>query len=240
MPAKPRIGIGKLARQRAQIAVLGDELASAENFRGGDRRAPHARRRGREVSATIVLVLLGLERAGAIDQRAAGLGQRAARVDQAALQRRTSVAMSAALLSHGTSGWRRMVPVEEHGASSSTASNVCSGRHAATSAQTSSAVERQPREIFAQAVEPRRRAIDGGDVARRRRQAARSCRPARRTDRRRGVRRRRRTVAPAAPPRRPAPTMRLRQNPAARSPRHARWCAPSRSAARGRRASPPR
>ncbi len=31
--------------------------------------------------------------------------------------------MSAALFSHGTSGWRRMVPVEEQGGSSSTASN---------------------------------------------------------------------------------------------------------------------
>ena len=56
-----------------------------------------------------------------------------------------------------------MVPVEEHGASSSTPSNdprlpfQCIGGDGV-------GVERKPRQIFAQTVEPRRRAIDRGDA----------------------------------------------------------------------------
>ena len=42
-PGKPRIGIGEMAGQGAQVAVFGDELAAAENLGGGDRHAPHAR-----------------------------------------------------------------------------------------------------------------------------------------------------------------------------------------------------
>ena len=71
--------------------------------------------------------------------------------------------MSAARLSHGTSGWRRMVPVEEQGASSSTASNG-SAVHSATSAQTSSAASDSRRDFRASRLQPRRRAIDRGDV----------------------------------------------------------------------------
>ena len=60
--------------------------ALAENFGGGDRHAPHAPFRASK-GGDDVLAFLGLERAGAIDQRAAGLGQRDGAVDQPALQR---------------------------------------------------------------------------------------------------------------------------------------------------------
>ena len=50
-----------------------------------------------------------------------------------------SAAMSASRFSQGMSGWRRMVPVEEQGASSRTASNG-PARHCVTSAATISAV----------------------------------------------------------------------------------------------------
>ena len=56
-----------------------------------------------------------------------------------------------------------MVPVEEQGASSSTASNG-SAVHSATSAQTSSAASDEAREIVAQPRQPRGRAIDRGDM----------------------------------------------------------------------------
>ena len=56
-----------------------------------------------------------------------------------------------------------MVPVEEQGASRSTASNG-SAVHSATSAQTRSAASEQAREIVAQPSQPRGRAIDGGDM----------------------------------------------------------------------------
>ncbi len=55
-----------------------------------------------------------------------------------------------------------MVPVEEHGASTSTASNG-SADHSATSAQTSSACSDKPAEIVTQPVQSRRRAVDRRD-----------------------------------------------------------------------------
>ena len=70
--------------------------------------------------------------------------------------------MSAALLSHGTSGWRRMVPVDEHGASSSTASNVLRRpipRHRRRRSRRRATAARD----FRRAAQPRRRAVDGGD-----------------------------------------------------------------------------
>ena len=56
-----------------------------------------------------------------------------------------------------------MVPVDEHGASSSTASNVCSGVHARHIGADEFGIERQPGEIFAHAVQPRLGPIDRGD-----------------------------------------------------------------------------
>ena len=68
----------------------------------------------------------------------------------------------------------------------------------------------QAARIFGDAGKPRRRAVDRGHPARRHAPVARSCRRAPRTDRRRQARARRRTAAPAARRRRPAPTRRLR------------------------------
>ena len=102
-------------------------------------------------------------------------------------------------------------------------------------------LERQPRQIFAQAIEPRRRAIDRGDARAGQRRAARSCRPAPRTDRA--------TLRPRTSPSRragseaaascthQAPSVKPGQQ---RDRRHAPACAPCRSAARGRAAARPR
>src|SRR5229473_3646437 len=69
-----RIGVGEVAGQRAQIAVRADELAQASDLGGGDRRPPQARvaleQRPHDLDP-----LLGLERAGAINQNAARPGQ---------------------------------------------------------------------------------------------------------------------------------------------------------------------
>ena len=81
-----------------------------------------------------------------------------------------SAAISDGCLSHGTSGCRRIVPVEEHGASRSTASNG-SAVHSSTSAQTNSASS-DNRARF-----PRRRSSRAGErsTAVRRAPAAASC-----------------------------------------------------------------
>ena len=60
-----------------------------------------------------------------------------------------------------------MVPVDEHGASSSTASNGSAGPLRDIGAD-QFGFERQAYEIFLQALEPRRRAIDRGDMSARR------------------------------------------------------------------------
>ena len=70
-----------------------------------------------------LLAFLGLERAGAIDERAARLDSVGRAGEQAALQGRERGEIGLGCLSQGMSGWRRIVPVDEHGASSSTASN---------------------------------------------------------------------------------------------------------------------
>ncbi len=57
-----------------------------------------------------------------------------------------------------------MVPVAEHGASRSTASNGSAAPLRDIGAD-QFGVERKPREIFLQALEPRRRAIDRGDMS---------------------------------------------------------------------------
>ncbi len=69
------------------------------------------------------LAFLRLQRAGAIDDRSAALGQRdgAGRAVRPAVL--ASAAMSAGRLVQATSGWRRIVPVEVQGASISAASN---------------------------------------------------------------------------------------------------------------------
>ena len=67
------------------------------------------------------------------------------------------------------SGWRRMVPVDEQGASSSTASNgpAC---HSSTSAATVSAGKPETREFLVEPGEPGRRAVDRRDLRARERE----------------------------------------------------------------------
>ena len=195
-----------------------DELGAAEHFGRRDRRAPQCRlrapggrrRRPRPPRA----------RASRCNRPACrpALVSAAARVDAAGAAARRAWRCRPRCLSQGTSGWRRIVPVEEHGASSSTASNGSALPFGDVGADELGG-ERQPREIVAQAASSR-----AGE-----RSTAVTCAPAAAScavlPPGRGAQigdaaaaRRRRTAAPAAPPRRPAPTMRLRQNPAAPSP----------------------
>ena len=146
-----------------------------------------------------------------------------------------SAARSDGCLSQGTSGCRRIVPVEEHGASSSTASNG-SAVHSFDIGADDLGVRRQPGEISTQALKPGRRAVDRGEAragsGKLRGLAAGSgaqvgdAKPAHIAEQARRQ----------APPRRPAPTRRPRQSPEAASRRHGRRSAPSRSAAGGRQA----
>ena len=41
-PAKPRVVVGQMAGQGAQIAIRGDDLGKARDLAGVDRRAAHA------------------------------------------------------------------------------------------------------------------------------------------------------------------------------------------------------
>ena len=101
-------------------------------------------------------------------------------------------------------------------------------------------VELQPREILPQPLEPRRRAVDGGDLRAGERQL-RGLAAGRGAEIGDGLAaRRRRAAAPAGPRRRPAPTMRPRRSRAAAGSDPMRWCAPCRWRARGREASRPR
>ena len=86
----------------------------------GTRRTSGLRRSS---AAICVFALLGLQRAGAIDDRAARLGQRDRAVDQVGSAAWPRLTMSPGRLVQATSGWRRMVPVALQGASSSAASN---------------------------------------------------------------------------------------------------------------------
>ena len=176
----------------------------------------------------LVLAFLGFERTGAIDQGAAGLKHGGGAVDHAGLDRPASAAMSAGCFSQATSGWRRMVPVEEQGASSRTASKGCGGDHVEDVGGDGFGGEVQPGEVGGEALQPVGRDVDGGDAWRRHWQARRSCRRARRRGRRRACRRRRRAGARAGSRRRPAPTIRPRHSRAAPPPDRHRRRAPTR------------
>ena len=153
------------------------DLVGRDRARGA---APGSRAEQRR---DLLLALLGLERAGAIDQRAAGLDQRRRRGRAAGAAAPASCARSASLLSQAMSGWRRIVPVDEQGASSSTASNgpPC---HSVASAATISACRpsraRFSRSARRAALAERSTAVTCAPAAR----AARSCRRARRRGRR--------------------------------------------------------
>ena len=122
----------------------GEELAAAVNLVDRDRPAHHARLGGEEFAHEFDC--LPPVPASRCNRPAC----RRARVSSTALAssrrcRAASATISASRLSQGMSGWRRIVPVDEHGASSSTASNG-PPRHSATSAATvSAASERRAR-----------------------------------------------------------------------------------------------
>src|ERR1700674_4927156 len=79
------IRIAEMAGQRAQIAQRAHELRQAGEFFRRNRTAPQARLAGQQ-SGDLLLVLFGLERAGAVDQRAGGFEQPGPPVEQTALQ----------------------------------------------------------------------------------------------------------------------------------------------------------
>ena len=155
-------------------------------------RHPRRGRRGEKARE----LLLALRRAAASRPR-----RPAARPARASSQARaSSVACSATSVAGsrpprrcGRSGWRRMVPLAEQGASSRIASNGAAGAQPSASAATTSCGEAGTGEIVAQPAEPRRRRRRAPSPRRRRPRAAASCRPARRRGRAR--------AAPASGPR---------------------------------------
>ena len=182
----------------------------------------------------LLLALLGLERADAIDDPAAGPGQRGGAVEQAVLQggelRDVGFAASARRRRDG-GGSCRSRSTAHRPARHRTARPAIRSRRRRPSRR----ARPSRREVLAHAHQPVGRAVDRGHRARRLARAGRSCRRARRKDRRRACRRCRRAGAPAARRRRPAPTRRLRGSRAAARPGPARPCARCRSAARAPR-----
>ncbi len=234
-----RIGIGQMAGQRAQVAgrrqPFGDDRATSAAVIGWRRKPRIAASRSRTI-----VDRLPRARASRCSRRACRPAWSVSTAWASSRRcRAASAAMSASRLSQGMSGWRRMVPVDEQGASSSTASNgpAC---HCGRVGGDGLGGEAEPGEIVPQ---PRRAApasgrprstcgAGGGELrglaARRGAEVGDRC-----------GRARRRAAAPAARRRRPAPTRRLRRSRAAATPGRARPRAPSRSAARGRRAPSP-
>ena len=76
---------GNLVRQRTQIAVAVDRLGQTADLLGADRLAAKSRL-PLQKSLDLSLALLGLQRAGAVDQPAAGLRQLRRGVEEARLQ----------------------------------------------------------------------------------------------------------------------------------------------------------
>ena len=175
-----RFRVGKVAGQRAQIAVRASASRQvrpappALSVAGAaEGRAPAGPRRYRRPPPARA------NRRSRPAYRRAWSIPRHARSDGA--ERRPAPSTSASRLSQGTSGWRRIVPVEEHGASSSTASNGPPA-HSAASATTVSAVEAQACQVLPQAqggAPSGRRAVTWAPPA----AVGRSCRRARRRDR---------------------------------------------------------
>ena len=117
-------------------------------------------RMAREEGRDLRLALLRLERAGAIDEHArpASPARRRGRASSPAAPRAS--AMSSGCFSQGMSGWRRIVPVAEQGASSSTASNFSAGSHSRRSAATSSRLEAEAAEVLGEPLQPVLRDVD--------------------------------------------------------------------------------
>ncbi len=190
------------------------------------------------------LALLRLQRADAVDQPPAGLHPARRRRRAAWSAPRPGPATSPGRAAHSTSGWRRKVPVAEHGASSSTASNVRGRPRRPASAATISAA-RCPRAGQVLAHPPQAARPSG----RRRRPAppAASCRvfaAGRGAEVERALAGLQvRAGGPGRRRRRPAPTRSLRRRSPARSPPSplARGCArvpPGRTSASSSGAQP--
>ena len=171
----------RVAGQRAQVAVRRQELGEPADLVRRDRRPAQAR---------IALEQVADDARRLPPARASRCNRRAGRPACTSSTARSSsrrcrpasAAMSASRLSQGMSGWRRMVPVDEQGASSSTASNG-SGLPVGDVGR-----DGLGRECRA-GRDSRAAARAGGErstavTRRRRRRAARSCRPAPRRDRR--------------------------------------------------------
>ena len=83
------------------------------------------------------------------------------------------VSTSRCVLRRATSGWRRMVPVDEQGASSRMRSAGLAGRQLRASAATVSTAEIEPLHVVAQPAQPVLRTVEGQHVRPRRRQLRR-------------------------------------------------------------------
>ena len=155
----------KMAGKSAQIAGSCQNLLPASDLRGPDRQALD-RRSGGDQQIDDAHGLLRLQRAGAVDEEAARRQHRPppraavpAPVPALRLRRRLSRAMS---------GWRRMVPVAEQGASRSTRIRRGPGRQEATSAPTVSRGKDSRRRLLGEQAQAGRGTIDGDDAGARR------------------------------------------------------------------------
>ena len=184
---------------------------------GGDRHERRGRRRSR-ARRELGLAFLGLERAGAIDERAARLQAARRRGRSCGPAGRRGAATSLRPLQPGDVGvaadgaGRGAGRVEEDGVERLRRASS-RGRRRRRSRRRGRGARGWRRGAASRSA----RNVDGGDAGAGLRRAPRSCRRARRRDRRRACRRRRRGAARAARRRRPAPTMRLRRSRAASS-----------------------
>lgn len=160
-PREFRVGMGEMARQRADIAIGGDEFRQSGQFAGLDRLPLHLRF-GIQQRGDGLLAFLRFQRTGAIDQRAAGLEQAHTFLQQPLLQR-VERAEIGFVLQPGDVGvaadgaGRHAGRVEKDRIEWTAVPFGRIGRHA-------SGFEREPREIVPQAREPPGGTIDRGDM----------------------------------------------------------------------------
>ena len=182
MQIRARVADGPAASSRA--ARRGLRATATPGRPGGSPESPLSQER-----LDHTLVLLGLARAGGVDEPAAGARPRLARMaQQRPLRRGRALSRSAAARRHRMSTSRRSVPSPEHGASTSTRSKT-SPNGAPRSRDRASTIRARStdRTAAARSRAAAQRAASGGPprpggrrTRRARRRASASCRPERR------------------------------------------------------------
>ena len=140
--------------RRLPVGVRASGMAASSSGVNGSGRRPSGQ------VGNALRPFLGLQRADRVDQPSAGPQHRAAAASIRSCPAASS-ATSRGRRRRGTSGWRRMVPVALHGASSSTASSGAGGRHSRRVRLRHIDLQAEPGKVLVQPAHAGRVALDG-------------------------------------------------------------------------------